>query len=195
MSLNVQFLTMLAMVLGGFYLGVAHETHRRFSPYWKNKLVLSYVLELSFWLSHTFLLFFLLYQVNGGELRVYVFVACLLGFSIYQVFAVSLYRRLLERLIQFILYIARICRRIFKALVINPLKWVLYLLIMVIQIIFLVIYYPLKLILHPVKWLLIKIYNVLPKRFRKIITKRVRFYSTMKDKYLTWMKNMTFKRR
>lgn len=195
MSLNVQFLTMIAMVLGGFMLGVAHETFRRFSPYWKKRLVLTYVLELSFWLSHTFLLFYLLYRVNGGELRLYVFIACLLGYSIYQVTAVNLYKRFLERLITGFLHVVRVFKNILFFLVIKPLKWVFYLLVLIIQAAFLVVYYPIKLLLLPFKWVLIKCYNLLPKRFQEIITKWGAFYSIIKNKYLTWMKNIVFKRR
>lgn len=195
MTLNIQFLTMITMITGGFYLGMAHETFRYFSPYWRKKVILTYVLELSFWLSHTFLLFYLLYRVNGGEIRLYVFIACLFGFSIYQGLMVNLYKRLLERLIRVVTSIARALKKIFVILVIKPLKGVLYLLVFIIQTAFIVIYYPIKVLLFPFTWTLGKIYQRLPRSFQKIITKWGRFYSIIKNKCPTWMKNMMIKRR
>src|SRR5690625_5859173 len=75
MTLNVQFLTMLFMVVSGFYLGIALETFRRFSPLWRHRPVLVYIFEVSFWLIQTFIIFYVLYKVNAGELRVYIFLA------------------------------------------------------------------------------------------------------------------------
>src|SRR5690625_1760968 len=86
MTLDTQFLTMIFMVLGGLYLGIAKDTFRRFSPYWKNKRFINYAMEICFWLTQTFLLFYVLFRINGGELRFYVFLACLLGYAMFQAF-------------------------------------------------------------------------------------------------------------
>src|SRR5699024_11891782 len=37
-------------------------------------------LELGFWFIQTAVLFYILFKVNEGELRIYVFLACLLGY-------------------------------------------------------------------------------------------------------------------
>ena len=195
MSLNVQFLTMIAMVLSGFYLGMALETFRRFSPYWKSNVFLTYFFEITFWLSQTFILFYVLYRVNAGELRVYVFIACLLGFSIYHVIAVNVYKKLLEHIVGIVSRILSLLNNILFILVINPLKWVLYILLTLAQFVFTFLYYLLKTILLPVRWVLKSLKKLLPKKTQHIITKWGRFYSIMISKWKTWIMNMTFKRR
>src|SRR5690625_1289933 len=92
MTLSTQFITMLAMTSGGFYLGVVLDTFRRFASSWKNRIIFSYVMETSFWLTQVIILFYVLFRVNGGELRLYIFLACLLGFTIYQVLAAKIGR-------------------------------------------------------------------------------------------------------
>src|SRR5699024_4293439 len=100
MTLHVQLLTMIFMVLSGLYLGMALETFRRFSPLWRKNKFLVYFLEICFWLVQTLIIFYVLYRVNAGELRLYIFVACLLGFATYQALIASLYKRLLEQVVK-----------------------------------------------------------------------------------------------
>src|SRR5699024_3549275 len=130
MTLNVQFLTMVSMVIGGFYLGIAHDTYERFSPLWKKKQLVTYLFAIIFWLIQACLLFILLYKVNNGELRIYVFLACLLGVSIYQVFAASVYRQLLEGIITIITKIAQALFSFIRVVILNPLFWLIRLLVM-----------------------------------------------------------------
>src|SRR5690625_3852109 len=100
MTLDEQLLTMFNMIIGGFYLGVAYDTYRWFTPYFKERTFLVYFLEITFWLLQSSLLFFLLYQTNDGQLRLYVFLACLLGFSIYKACVAPFYNRLLTQMMK-----------------------------------------------------------------------------------------------
>lgn len=183
------------MVIGGFYLGMALETFRRLSPYWRKSAFLTYFLEITFWLTQTFILFYILYRVNAGELRVYVFIACLLGFSIYKGVAVNLYKRLLESIIQMNKTFFNFFKRILLILVVNPIKWVLYLVVTLITGIFSILFYLIKLVLSPVRWVLRGLISLLPEKIQKIFPTRTRFYSIIKNKCVTCMKNMKFKRR
>src|SRR5699024_10705027 len=107
MTLNVQFLTMLFMVVSGFYLGIALETFRRFSPLWRHRPVLVYIFVVGFWCV----------------LRLYLFFACLLGFSIYQALAAPLYRVVLEHIIRLLTAIARALKRLCHILILSPVGW------------------------------------------------------------------------
>src|SRR5690625_5418826 len=98
MSLDIQVKSMLAMILAGFYVGVAYETFRYFLPMWQKRIILNYLLVILFWMLQTVIVFYLLYIINMGELRFYLFIAFLLGVSIYQVIFIPLYQRLLLRI-------------------------------------------------------------------------------------------------
>lgn len=195
MTLDIQLITILSMIIGGFYLGIAHETYRRFTPYWKHHTFLVYFLEVSFWLSQTGILFFLLYKVNAGELRLYIFAACLLGYSIYQVVAATIYKKLLELMIRFIVSIYRGCRKVIQILLITPLKWLFNLLLMILIVSGQVILKLIMIVLLPIKWIAQLIYRLLPMKIKKIISKREGFYSIMKNIYKRLRKFIPFKRR
>lgn len=195
MTLQVQFLTMVSMIIGGFYLGMARDTYLRFSPYWRQRIILRYVLEIAFWMIQTILLFYILYRVNAGELRAYIFIACLLGVSIYKVFFASLYKKVLELMIRLLLMIYRIFREIIRVVVVIPIKGIVYFILLMFQFVFTVLFFIIKLILPPFKWIVIFAFSLLPKKLQKIIRNLVGFYSIMTDTSKKWIKNILSKRR
>ncbi|WP_010094855.1 spore cortex biosynthesis protein YabQ [Ornithinibacillus scapharcae] len=147
---------------------MALDTFRRFQKHWKRNVILVYVMEVFFWLTQVFILYYVLFRINAGELRFYVFAACLLGFSAYQVFAKNLYKRLLERVIFIIASIYKFLYRLVKAIIFTPIKYITQLLVAVIIFLFnttlLVVGFVLKCVYFPLKWIFIRIYRLLPKK-------------------------------
>ncbi|WP_156289998.1 spore cortex biosynthesis protein YabQ [Oceanobacillus salinisoli] len=199
MTLSVQFLTMISMVASGFYLGMILDTFRRFTPYWKHNIFLTYFMEICFWLMQTIILFYVLFQVNSGEIRFYVFVACLLGFSIYQALAQNVYKRLLEYMIRIIASVYRFCRRVVQVLIISPITWLFTLIITIIlgtvRILWKIILFITKLLITPIRWILQMIYRILPKSFQNFLKQIAGFYSKIKNILIKWAKYMNSKRR
>lgn len=195
MTLTVQFLTMLAMTLGGIYLGTALDTFRRLSMYWKNKKSAVYLLEICFWLLQTGILFYILFRVNGGELRAYVFLACLLGFSFYQVAIASFYKKLLEIVIRIVRKIFQWTKTILNMLIVQPISWLIKatgtLLLFLMQVLLVL----LKWLYIPLLWIAKIIYRMLPKSVKKFFYQFVQIYSTIKDTCKKVYKAFTFKRR
>ncbi len=173
MTLYTQFVAMGAMIVGGIYLGMANETLRRFAPYWQRSVVLTYGIESLFWLIQTGLLYYALFQINYGELRLYLFVALIFGFLCYQQFFRTVYKTLLEFGIKIvkslllilykiiivpILYIVALLRKLclwLLRILLRLLRWLL-----------------LGLILRPIVWLM-------PKRVRNFMSQRMQNCSTM----------------
>lgn len=195
MTLQIQFTAMISMIAGGFYLGLARDTFLRFSPIWKNRVILNYLLEIIFWTTQTTLLFFILYKVNTGELRIYIFIACLLGFAAYQAIAAPIYKKILERVIRLITAIYRVCHTIVNVLMITPVKWFIYATLWIIHSTLQVIIWVLKCILLPVRWLLKLIYNVSPQKVQKNIDKSVNVYSIINDTLKKWINALLFRKR
>lgn len=199
MTLSVQFITMFTMVTCGFYLGIVKDTYYRFTPYWKEKRLLTYVMEICFWLTQTVLLFYVLFRVNGGELRLYIFAACLLGFSIYQVFAGRVYLRMLEQIITIVASVYRFVEKLILILLIAPIKWILKVLftciLFAIQVVGAILLFFLKILLFPIKGFSQLLYRLLPNRIKNFLYKLAGFYSTMKNITIKWMKYIKFKRR
>lgn len=195
MTLNVQFITMVSMVIGGFYLGIAHDTYERFSNLWRNRRILAYVLAITFWLSQAVILFVLLYRANYGELRVYVFLACLLGLSIYQVFAANLYRKMLEGFLTILRYILTTLLTIFTVIVIRPLQLLFRLLFAILKMIGHVFLSLIIFLLLPFKIMVKLLYRLLPKKIKKIFDKKSSFYSIIENIYNKFHKLISFIRR
>jgi spore cortex biosynthesis protein YabQ len=194
MTLSTQFLTMLTMVSSGFYLGIVQDTFRRFTPYWKKRVVLTYTMEISFWLTQTLIVFYVLFRVNGGELRFYIFAACLLGFAAYQALAADIYKKLLEHIIRIMTAVYRFVERCVIALFITPIKWILKLLwtitFHVFKLIGTVLLFILTIIITPFGWIFGFIYRLLPEGFKKNIRKLAGFYSKMKNICIKLMKRL-----
>ncbi|WP_085993732.1 spore cortex biosynthesis protein YabQ [Oceanobacillus senegalensis] len=192
MTLSVQFLTMITMVGSGFYLGMALDTFRRFTPYWKNTVFLNYLMEICFWLTQTIILFYILFQVNAGEIRFYVLIACLLGFSMYQVFAANIYKRMLEHMIRVVTAIYQFFKRLVQALIIQPIIWMVTVLITIVvglaTALWKVVLFIAKLLFAPIRWIAKVIYYLLPKSFKNFLQQIAGFYSKIKNIIFKWLK-------
>lgn len=185
MTLTVQFLTIVSMIAGGVYLGAAMDTFRRFERHWKKQIFMRYIMECGFWLLQTLLLFFLLFQVNQGEMRFYILLALLCGFAGYRALFQTSYRRVLEWLIRVIRRTILIVRRILQVLILTPIRLLLQGLLLLIggvvtlvwkliRVVLLILFYPFRLIGRLV-------WRMTPKKYRKIYSKLAGIYSKMKN--------------
>ncbi|WLV24766.1 spore cortex biosynthesis protein YabQ [Aciduricibacillus chroicocephali] len=198
-SLNVQFATMITMIGGGFYLGMALDTFRRLTINLRRPIWLLYTTEIGFWLLQTAILFIMLFTANKGEIRFYIFFAGLLGFAAYQVLGRKWYRQLLEILIRIFMAIVRFIANAVRILIVIPIKGlfaiIVAVLLFLIQAIVTVIRFLLIVIFLPIKWLFAILWRLMPKRARNFVHKWCKVYSTMKEscsKFLKWIK---FRRR
>lgn len=183
MTLDVQLLTMVSMIICGFYLGVALDTYNRFARIWKGRQLLTYLIAIIFWLLQVSIVFYVLYQVNYGELRIYVFLACLLGFAIYQVLAASLYRNFLEMMINFVRRLLEVIYNIFQAIILKPFLIIVRLILSVIKFIGKVIFTVITWLLFPLKRLAIIPYRFIKNKIKKIFDKNPLLYSIIEFIY------------
>lgn len=180
-------------------MGMILDTFRRASSHWKNSVFLTYLMEISFWLSQTMLLFYILYRVNAGELRFYVFLALLLGFASYQALAADVYKKLLEHIIKIALSVYRFIARLIYMIVIKPIIFVFTLffsaIAYILQVLFIVLLTIVKIIFAPFKWLLQFLYRIQPEIIKNFLHKIAGFYSTMENICKKWLKFIKQKRR
>lgn len=199
MSLSTQLVTMLSMIAGGLSTGVMLDTFRRFSPYWRNRKIMIYVMEVGFWTSQTLLLFYILFLVNGGEIRLYIVLACLLGFSMYQAILSNYYKKLLEHFIRIALSIYRFFSRLIQVFIISPIKGIVMVIytvfIWVLKLILSLLLFVLTVIVTPIQWLIRGVYQLLPKKVQGILLQIAGFYSTIKNNLSKVWEKIRWKRR
>lgn len=120
MSLTTQFYTMIAMIAMGSYFGIALDTYKRLFQRSKRKLWFVFLNDILFWILQALIIFYILYIVNNGEIRFYIFLALLCGFAFYQSLLKNFYTRMLEWNIQFTIKTYQFITRLIQVTIIRP---------------------------------------------------------------------------
>lgn len=195
MTLDVQFQAMLAMVLAGFYVGIALETFRYFSPLWQKSLLWKYTLEIFFWTLQTIVVFFLLYNVNAGELRFYLFLAFFLGFSMYKALFSSLYQRLLRKMVAFFKALFLYLWRFVDYFIIKPVRGIILFLLKILLFFTRLIMTPLFYLVSPIFKAIKELIKKLPKPILSTLYKFSSIYGIMVSTFKKIKSLLTFQRR
>jgi spore cortex biosynthesis protein YabQ len=200
MTLTIQFYTLLAMIGMGSGFGAALDTYSRFLNRSERKRWVVFIHDFLFWIIQGLLIFYVLFLVNEGEFRLYLFLALLCGFSAYQALFKGFYQRFLEFLIILVIKLARFIANSVHMLIFLPIKWVIVSVLAIIIGIgkFLlallkwagkILLFILNIFWRPLKWILTHIWNLLP----VFVTKNVgKFYNKGKG-ILLKIKNSIFR--
>ncbi|MFF2501644.1 spore cortex biosynthesis protein YabQ [Peribacillus sp. NPDC058075] len=200
MTLTIQFYTLLAMIGMGSGFGAALDTYSRFLKRSERKRWIVFIHDFLFWIIQGLLIFYVLFLVNEGEFRLYLFLALLCGFSAYQALFKGFYQRFLEFLIILVIKLARFITNSVHMLIFVPIKWVVVSVIAIIfgigKFVLAILKWAVKILLfilnifwRPLKWILTYIWNLLP----VFVTKNVgKFYNKGKG-ILLKIKNSIFR--
>ncbi|MFS0604892.1 spore cortex biosynthesis protein YabQ [Peribacillus frigoritolerans] len=200
MTLTIQFYTLLAMIGMGSGFGAALDTYSRFLNRSERKRWIVFIHDFLFWIIQGLLIFYVLFLVNEGEFRFYLFLALLCGFSAYQALFKGFYQRFLEFLIILVIKLARFIANSVHMLIFLPIKWVMVSILAIIigigKFVLALLKWAGKILLfilnifwRPLKWILTYIWNLLP----VFVTKNVgKFYNKGKG-ILLKIKNSIFR--
>lgn len=200
MNLTIQFYTLLAMIGMGSGFGAALDTYSRFLNRSERKRWIVFIHDFLFWIIQGLLIFYVLFLVNEGEFRLYLFLALLCGFSAYQALFKGFYQRFLEFLIILVIKLARFIANSVHMLIFLPIKWVIVSILAIIigigKFVLALLKWAGKILLfilnifwRPLKWILAYIWNLLP----VFVTKNVgKFYNKGKG-ILLKIKNSIFR--
>lgn len=160
MTLEVQFLSMLASAGTGIWFGASFDTYKRFTRSSKRFRWTKVLNDLLFWILQALVFFYVLFIVNYGEIRFYFFLALLLGYATYRALLDRLYAQILEWVIKLLQITVHFFTTMIKVLVINPSIWLLKVLISLCMIMLTVIWrsvsFLLKILLFPFRFLVNK---------------------------------------
>ncbi|EZH64395.1 hypothetical protein DH09_21660 [Bacillaceae bacterium JMAK1] len=118
MTLVVQFQTFFAMIAAGSAIALQLDVYHRcllLRSKWTQA-----VMDLAFWIVQALLVFYLLFYMNFGELRIYIFIAIILGFVTYWHTVRPFFLRLLERIIQMVQWLIKVVKKTIYVLIITP---------------------------------------------------------------------------
>jgi spore cortex biosynthesis protein YabQ len=182
MTLSTQFLTMLAMIGMGSVFGAALDTYNRFLKRAKRKSWIVFINDILFWVAQGLFVFYILFLVNRGELRFYIFIALLCGFAAYQSLLKNIYLRALEVIIRMIISIYHFFIKLFHLLIYKPIHGLIIALISLLiflgkslvhllRMIGKILLFFIKIIISPFKWVLLLLWKLLPKNIKKTVEK------------------------
>ncbi|PFG03320.1 spore cortex biosynthesis protein YabQ [Bacillus sp. es.036] len=191
MTLSVQFYTMVSMVAMGVWLGIAMDTYSRFLHPNRKKNWFLYANDVVFWLLQGLIIFYVLYFVNEGAIRFYVFLAILCGYSAYRALFQPLYRRLLERIILVVLATSRFIKSLFLHLIYKPLRFILKVLfslcMMIVSMMTTIIWFIFNVFWVPLKWVISLIWRLLPQQVQTSLTKVAGVADKIKNYIYQWL--------
>lgn len=172
------------MIGMGSVFGAALDTYNKFLKRSRRKSWIVFINDILFWIVQGLVIFYILFNVNKGELRFYIFVALLCGFAAYQSLFKGLYLHLLEIVISIIISTYRFFVKMFQFVIYKPIRGIILavisLLLMInkglfalLKLLNRIIIFICKLVLLPFKWILLLLWRFLPKRFKNSVE---RFY-------------------
>jgi len=204
MTLSTQFMTMLAMVSMGLFFGISLDTYQYFLKRPIRKRSIVFIHDILFWILQALLMFYVLFLVNKGEVRIYLVLALLLGFAMYKSLFQALYLRLLKAIISFCIHSYRFFIKLFMNIVYKPIKSILQLLLSIIITlgkglmalvsgIFRVLRFIIKILFKPIEWLLSLLWLIVPKKVKlfveRISSKLAGYYFKIKKYLKEWVAN------
>jgi spore cortex biosynthesis protein YabQ len=122
MTLHMQFATMGMMLLGGLSLGGLFDFYRVLANHFRMPRYAYYFWDVVFWILGTLLVFKLLYDINWGQVRLFIFIGLLVGMGLYFWLFSGLVMKLVLRVIQFVRILVHIGVRTVKILIITPIS-------------------------------------------------------------------------
>ncbi|MFC0525643.1 spore cortex biosynthesis protein YabQ [Pontibacillus salicampi] len=199
MSLDTQFVTMFMMLWTGIYLGMAIDTFRRFERYWKKQIIFAFSIEIFFWILQGLIIFYFMFVANQGELRFYIFLLILCGFSMYQALLKTIYMKVLEKIIAITISVIRLVKRLFLIVIYHPIRWLLLLLLKILLGLWTILVWLLvltgKILLFPLQLIGKILWRLTPKFMKNYLLHLKGFYSTIENIMLKWWKKIRHKGR
>ncbi len=200
MTLSTQFLTMLAMIGMGSLFGASLDTYNRFLQRHKRKTWIIFINDILFWVYQGLSVFYVLFSVNQGELRFYIFIALLCGFAAYQSLIKRLYLKILEWVISAAVASYCLSVKIVFTLIYRPLRFltmaIVSLLLLagkgiwsLIRTILAILLWILRVAGKPFEMLLSYFWKLLPKKIKKSVE---RLYNRLAG-FTDHLKNYTVK--
>ncbi|AXF56602.1 spore cortex biosynthesis protein YabQ [Salicibibacter kimchii] len=123
MTLDVQFQTFFAMMVTGAVIAAQLDVYHRCLPHKARAKWPQAIFDLFFWVVQALLVFYVLFQMNQGDLRIYVFLSILLGFFIYWQTARPFFLRVLEVLISIVETIYSMILKVLYLFLWTPVVW------------------------------------------------------------------------
>jgi spore cortex biosynthesis protein YabQ len=122
MNLQMQFATLGMMLLGGLSLGGLFDLYRVLANHLRAPKYAYYLLDILFWIIGTLLVFKLLYDINWGQIRLFIFIGLFVGVIVYFWLFSGWVIQCMGVLIRFVKALFRFGRKMVNIFIIMPVR-------------------------------------------------------------------------
>lgn len=182
MTLSIQFYTLVAMIVMGAMLGMAVDTYRLLLRVRLRKLWIKYVYDFLFWVIYALALFYTLYWINEGALRIHVFLAVFCGFAMYKALLSAVYIHMMFFVYRLISKVMYFLIKVLKILIFYPTRWsiikVRWMLVGVLKVIYRLLKFVIRVIYRVLYGFVTIFFRMLPKTVQKRL--RLLYYRVYK---------------
>lgn len=127
MVMNQAYLS-IVFIINGIVIGLLFDFFRILRRTFKTKDIITYIQDILFWILTGFILLYSIFRFNNGEIRLFMFLAIIIGISIYMFFVsshvikinvaiINFLKKILSKIFNFLFipfkYIYKLLRRIF----------------------------------------------------------------------------------
>lgn len=110
----------LIFIINGILIGLLFDFFRILRKTFKTKDLITYIQDIIFWILTGFIMLYSTFTFNNGEIRIFMFIAILLGVVFYMMLISSYVIKVNVRIINFI---KDIILKIFN-IILMPFKWI-----------------------------------------------------------------------
>ncbi|MCA0972706.1 spore cortex biosynthesis protein YabQ [Halobacillus litoralis] len=190
MTLTTQFVTILSMIGGGIIVGASLDMFERFFHKRNKRSWFEIFYQLGFWFCQAVLLFYILYLANYGELRVYVFIAVVCGFAMYRALFQTFFNKWLNRLIRWAVSVMNVLKKLGYYFIVWPVQTLITLIFSLLLVVykillkgilllFIILFYPVRMIFN-VLW------RLLPKNAKNYLRYLKGKWDKIKNTIIKW---------
>ncbi len=124
MNVNVyeQIFNLFIFICTGMVIGIVFDIFRIIRKSFKTPDFVTYIEDILFWILTGFILLFSIFAFNNGELRLYIFLALILGLVIY---LLTISKYFIKISVKFLTFIKNITYVPIKKYIIRPILWFL----------------------------------------------------------------------
>ena len=113
MVMNQAYLS-IVFIINGIVIGLLFDFFRILRRTFKTKDIITYIQDILFWILTGFILLYSIFTFNNGEIRLFMFLAVIIGISIYMLFVsshvikinvaiINLLKKILSKIFNFLL--------------------------------------------------------------------------------------------
>lgn len=192
------------MVGMGLFFGLCFDTYQYFLKRPERKRVIVFIHDLLFWICQALLIFYVLFLVNQGEVRIYIVLALILGFAFYQSILKAPYLRSLKLLISISVQLYYFIVKLLVNIVYKPIKSLVLFLVSIIimlykglmalvKFVLRVLRFIVKMLFMPIKWIFTLLWLIMPNKGKKHVErffdKFAGYPNKIKKYWITWISN------